>query len=55
MSKPAVTIVVTEVIMNDDVYFSAFNAETGEKVAPWTDADTPEEVMARLLSGKTPE
>jgi hypothetical protein len=53
MSTAAVTIVVSEVITPEgEVYFSAFNVATGEKVAPWADADTPEGVMEALLQGQ---
>lgn len=39
-------MIIGKVIMPDgEEYFSAFDAETGEKLAPWTDGDTREEVL----------
>ena len=47
--------VLCEVIDGDDVYWSMFNVETGQKIAAWSDSDTPEEVLAKLEKGVNTE
>ena len=46
-----IKLVVTKIVMPDDEYWALVNVETGEKVAPWSDADTPEDVIIAISLG----
>jgi hypothetical protein len=47
-----IDLIVAEFVMPDEVYWALVDTRTGEKVAPWADADTPEGVMDALRNGK---
>lgn len=49
-NNATIVVIIREVVMPEDTYFAAFNAETGEKVAPWADSDTSQGVMDALLT-----
>lgn len=52
MSGAALLIIAEVVLPNEEgSYFALFDTRSGEKVAPWADADTPEEVMDALRCG----